>query len=387
MSDGGTRNGLRYYIDRNVFEAGLDRMRFIFDEFDDVIVHTSGGKDSTVCIQLALIVARERNRLPLKLMFVDQEVEHSQTIDQMMHDMESPEIEPLWIQVPYEFENGTSTECPMFTPWDEEVRDVWMRPKREGNPYTENVYKTRNFYKMFDAFCQYHFGDRRVARIGGVRCEESPNRRLALTVDATYKWATWGKVPTRKTKEQHILFYPIYDWSYQDVWKAIHDNGWQYNELYDLQYQHGVPVQIMRVSSIIHETAIHGLMYLQEVDTEFWPKLCKRVPGVASAGILKEGAFRFANGLPYMFATWREYADYLLEHLVIDPEQKERFRVSWGRFESGAKVAGWVADVDWDSVICAAEARTVLVGDCHGNKLNAVSATKQWNKLEAEATA
>jgi len=74
---------MKIYSKQTVYEAALDRIRFIFDEFPNVIVGVSGGKDSTVVFQLALIVAREKNRLPLKTMFLDQEAEWQATIDQI----------------------------------------------------------------------------------------------------------------------------------------------------------------------------------------------------------------------------------------------------------------------------------------------------------------
>ena len=48
------------YLENNVFDEAMERLRFIFDNHDDVIVSMSGGKDSTVLFHMALMVARER---------------------------------------------------------------------------------------------------------------------------------------------------------------------------------------------------------------------------------------------------------------------------------------------------------------------------------------
>lgn len=77
---------MRYYKKTNVLEEALDRIRYLFDEFPNIIVNISGGKDSTVVFNLAMQVAKEKNRLPLKVSFIDQEaewdivIEHIRTI-------------------------------------------------------------------------------------------------------------------------------------------------------------------------------------------------------------------------------------------------------------------------------------------------------------------
>ena len=42
---------MKIYLKQNVWDAALERIEHIFDEFDDVVVSFSGGKDSTVTFQ------------------------------------------------------------------------------------------------------------------------------------------------------------------------------------------------------------------------------------------------------------------------------------------------------------------------------------------------
>ena len=64
---------MKIFLNENVFDKALERLNFLFDEFDQIIVSFSGGKDSTLTMEMALKVAEERNRLPLKVMLLGQE--------------------------------------------------------------------------------------------------------------------------------------------------------------------------------------------------------------------------------------------------------------------------------------------------------------------------
>lgn len=50
------------YIDRDVLTAARERISMIFDDFENIIVSISGGKDSTTLAHLALTEAHKRNR-------------------------------------------------------------------------------------------------------------------------------------------------------------------------------------------------------------------------------------------------------------------------------------------------------------------------------------
>jgi predicted phosphoadenosine phosphosulfate sulfurtransferase len=57
------------YLDANVYDKAIERINHIYDSFDKIVVSFSGGKDSTAVLNCVLNVARERNRLPLKVVF------------------------------------------------------------------------------------------------------------------------------------------------------------------------------------------------------------------------------------------------------------------------------------------------------------------------------
>lgn len=347
---------MKIYLKQNVFDAALDRVRFVFDEFEEVLISHSGGKDSEVVLQLALIVAREKKRLPLKVLFIDQEAEWNSTIERIRAIAAMPEVEMLWLQVPIKLFNATSRDEEWLYCWEEGAE--WIREKEEIS-IKENIYGTDRFKNLFKAFINTTYpADRKVACLGGVRCEESPVRFLGCTHAATYKWVTWGKKLNKENT--HFTFYPIYDWSFTDVWKAIHTNNWPYNRHYDYLYMYGEPIGKMRVSNVHHETAVHSLFHLQEIDPALYNALTKRLRGIDTAGKFRDDFFVYE--LPYMFADWREYRDYLLERIAA-PERREIFRRKFLRTEKVFKNTPYYERLLKEHVNC------LITNDYHFTKL------------------
>lgn len=313
---------MKIFKSENVFEAALNRVRWLFDEFDEIVVSTSGGKDSTVVFNLALMVAEEKGRLPLKTMFIDQEAEWEHTIQYMEQVMYDPRVTPFWYQMPIRIFNATSATDHWLECWNPDEKDKWIHPQ-QPIAITENVYGTDRFSELFPAIAKHDYPDKRVCYIAGVRADENPRRFVALTQDKTYKWATWGKALDKK--REHYTMYPLYDWTSSDVWKAITTHNWEHNLIYEQMYGQGVQLEKMRVSNLHHETAVASLFILQEIEGQTWEKMTKRLAGIDMAG--KMGADDFIiRELPYMFKDWKEYRDYLLKHLIQDPDDQKIFR-------------------------------------------------------------
>jgi len=349
---------MRYFLKQNVYEAALERINRLFDEFENVIVNFSGGKDSTVTLNLALQVAEQRGRLPLPVLFVDQEAEWDATIDYVRDVMSDPRITPFWMQIPFRIFNATSHEQQWLHCWNPDDEANWIRPK-EPSSFKDNVYGTDRFTGLLDAVITHHFPTP-ACQIAGVRCEESPARLQGLTSFATYKDITWGSKTGKK--KGYYTFYPLYDWSVYDVWKAIHDNNWSYCRLYDLMYQYGIDLMKMRVSNVHHETAIASLTFLQEVEPDTWNRITERVQGVNAVSRAWD-VYKCPDELPYMFKDWLEYRDHLLNNLITDEESHEKmrklFEQSDGYFDDSVRAA-----------LTKCQIAMVLVGDYHGTKLS-----------------
>lgn len=320
---------MRVYSQQSVYDAALDRMRWIFDEFPHVVVAYSGGKDSTVIFELAMQVAKEKNRLPLPVMWIDQEAEWLATVDQVKSVMYNPDVEPFWLQAPFLMENSSSSIDMWRNLWGE--GEKWIRPKDPIAIHDSRYYEpTIEFYDIFNAFLEKQYPNEKACYVGGVRAEESPNRYMGLTGQPKYKYITWGKILNKKLDQ--YTFYPIYDWSYIDIWKAIHDHGWEYCEIYDKMYQQGVDVQHMRVSNLHHATALTALYNLQEFEPENYEAIVQRMSGIDTIGKLGKEDY-YVTELPFMFDSWVEYRDYLTENLLQADKYKESFKKEYARID------------------------------------------------------
>lgn len=320
--------------ERNVFEAALDRIRWLFDEFDgNVAVWSSGGKDSIVVTELAAMVAKERGGAPLRVMWLDQECEYQATVDYQRYLMyERDDIDFRWYQIPFLLENSTNHSDPWLRVWDPERPEDWVRPKEPGSIH-ENVYGADKFHELLSMIAVRDLTED-WCQLDGMRVEESPARRLTMTSHPVYKWVTWSHRDSyvsssilRQPGTSRMRFDPIYDWSFRDVWKAIHTQGWRYNTFYDAMFRYGHDVQTMRVSNYHHETSVVSLGWLQEVEPETWEAATRRLEGISTWGHLSDD--QFPDQLPFMFSGWVEYTQYLIDNLVGSPEDRENFQRQW----------------------------------------------------------
>lgn len=367
---------MKIYLNETVLEAARKRIAWLFDEFPQVVVCFSGGKDSCVVLNLTLEEAERRGRLPLPVLWIDQEAEWQATVDYVTTVMEDPRVQPMWFQMPMRIFNATSPEDPWLWCWDPKAEDRWMRPKWH-RALVDNPTKTDRFAELFPALIRHYFGSAPCASIGGVRAEESPSRAMGVTSAATYKWATWGTISDRSI--HHYNFYPIYDWGYKDVWKAIHEHGWPYCTVYDKMYQYGYKLQNMRVSNLHHETAIQQLRFLQEMEPKTWNRLVQRLRGINTVKHLQQVAIDAPKTLPPMFGSWPEYRDHLLKYLITDDDKRALFARKFARLDK--KYAGMLCPEKRHR----AEISSILANDFEFTKLGnwqAQPAVATWRKYK-----
>lgn len=67
---------------KNVYELALERIDLIFKEFDNIYVSFSGGKDSSVLLQLCIDYIRKHNlKRKVGVFHLDYEIQYQMTLD------------------------------------------------------------------------------------------------------------------------------------------------------------------------------------------------------------------------------------------------------------------------------------------------------------------
>lgn len=290
------------YLRIDVLTAAVERMRWVFDTFEHVWVSTSGGKDSTVLLELARREALSRGRT-VTAFFLDQEAEYQATVDVLRIQMAQPGIIPSWHQVPMRMTNATSLDEEFLRAWW--PGEEWIRPQEPGSVKALPGAPDR-FYDFFP----WHEAQLPASTVClvGLRGEEH-GRFNAVTRHA----AVAGKGWTTRGGGTTIRAYPLYDWTVEDIWTFIGNEGLAYNRIYDLLWAKGGAYGSYRVSNLIHETAYKSLCDLQEFEPETYAALVKRLAGVHTAALYGREALVYnARKLPAAFATWEAYRDHLL---------------------------------------------------------------------------
>ena len=321
---------IQVFKHESVLDAAKRRISDAFDDFPNICVSISGGKDSTVLAHLVLSEGHRRGRKVL-VFFLDEEVDYEATIEQIKYIMFEmfPDVAiPCWYQIPFRLTNATSLTEGQLTAWEPGKHKIWMRSRDARSiqhmPWDPATVTVRNknkgfgFYDVIDNF-ENHRED--TCFFVGLRAIESPNRWSAVSKNPGHKNWCW----TTKKKNGCVSAYPLYDWYFGDIWHYIFENDLKYNRIYDYMWKKGMSIQEIRVSSLIHEKSFKSLTELPEFEPKTFDKLCERIKGIQTANIYgKESVMMKCRKLPKNYKSWREYREFLLE-TYPDGDKKEIF--------------------------------------------------------------
>ena len=297
--------GRKLYLQQNVRDAAVERIAWAFDTFATVSVSVSGGKDSSVLFEMAYREA-ERRRRPLNVFFLDQEAEYASSIEVVKDMMHREYVVPYWYQVPCLMTNATSYEEAMLYAFDPAAEADWVHPHVDLS-IKQPIPGVNRFYRIME-WVDAQWGTDACSLVG-LRSEESLNRYGAVTRHPALPGVPWSS-PTRGA----VKLYPLYDWTFEDIWTFLGKEGVRYNRVYDWMWAKGFRLQEMRVSNLIHEKAFKSLATLQEFEPATYDRLVKRLKGVHTAALYaREPTVYAARKRPAAFKTWKAYRDFLLD--------------------------------------------------------------------------
>ncbi len=316
----------------NVYDLAQERLKFLFEEFDNVYVSFSGGKDSGVLLNLTIEYARKIGR-KIGVFHLDYEAQYTHTTNYVNEalDKNLDVCEVFRICVPFKVSTCTSMFEDHWRPWDDEKQEIWVSelPKKcyrkEDFDYYTPAMWDYEFQERFAKWYHKRNGAKKTGSLIGIRTQESFHRWKALhakrTADTNYKGTNWST----KMYENVYNLYPIFDWTTEDIWTANGRFGWSYNKLYDIFYQAGVPLNEMRVASPFLSTAQDSLKMYRIIEPNTWSKLLGRVNGVNFTGLYGgTTAMGWKSITLPKGHTWKSYMEFLLS--TIPENSANRFK-------------------------------------------------------------
>lgn len=314
------------YQNVTVYDALISRLHFIFNEFDNILVSFSGGKDSGLLLNI--VVDFKNKYYPdrtVGLFHQDFEAQYTATSEYVERTFErlKNDVEPYWVCLPMATRTAISNYEMYWYPWNDTERELWVRPmpchdyviNLENNPFSYYSYRMHqeDLAKYFTRWYKDVHGGGKTVCLLGVRADESLNRYNGIV---NKKFGYKGEqYLTRQVKDVWIAS-PMYDWSLSDVWYANYHFGYDYNHLYELYFKAGLPPEKMRVASPFNDYAKDSLNLYRVIDPAIWTKLVGRVKGVNFGAIYgRTKALGYRNLKLPEGHTWESYTKFLLDTL------------------------------------------------------------------------
>lgn len=317
----------RKYLEQNVLEAAYERIEWSFNEFDCLYVSFSGGKDSSVLVQLTNRVAKKLGK-QFDVLFIDLEAQYKKTICHVEEIKRLSNIRKFYhIALPLALRNAVSQLQPKWICWHEPDKDLWVRdiPKDSINikNHEFDFFEVGTEFEEFILDFAAWYSDRNgyAGALIGNRTQESLNRWRSIVSDSkdtvkSKQWTTVVKVNDRPLNVANV--YPIYDWITEDVWGAVSKLGLKYNHIYELMYKNGLSIHEQRLCQPYGDDQRNGLDQFKALEYETWEKVLNRVNGVNFGNIYaRTSALGNLKSMKPEHMNWEEYAVFLLESIGL----------------------------------------------------------------------
>jgi len=325
---------MKIYNDKNVFDAAMERIEFAFDNFENLCVSYSGGKDSTVMIQLVEMVAKKKNK-KYDVLFIDMEAQYLMTIEHIKTLKNKLKYirDFYWVCLPLSLRNAVSVFEPRWICWEKSKKEKWVREMpefaiNEDNnifPFFRYAMEFEEFVPEFEKWYSEKYNHSLCCHFVGIRCDESLNRFRTIVSMKKDRFKDKPWTTRDKPLENTYSIYPIYDWRTEDDWIATFKYNLEYNYVYELMYKNGLSIHMQRLCQPFGDDQKNGLDQYKAIEAENWDRLIKRVAGVNFGNIYcRTSALGNITSQKPDHMTWQEWALYLLESIGIYNKKLEK---------------------------------------------------------------
>ena len=117
---------MREYTEQSVYDAFQDRLRLVFEEFDNIFISFSGGKDSGILLNMVL---HFRDKYypdrTIGVFHQDFEAQYTVTTEYVERTFEriKDRVEPYWVCLPMATRTALSNYEMYWYPWDDTKKE------------------------------------------------------------------------------------------------------------------------------------------------------------------------------------------------------------------------------------------------------------------------
>jgi predicted phosphoadenosine phosphosulfate sulfurtransferase len=308
----------RKYTGLNVFDQAVERMVESMEDGHRVVVSFSGGKDSTCVLEVTLLAAQYTNYGPVDVVMRDEEALFPGSYEYADRVAQREDVRFHHLIAKQPIINCFNRPNPYWWVFDDQVApEDWVRlpphweeagsPALEANvtwtPSTWSpgssvvVIPEPNIEAMIHKERFPPAEGKDLLDVLGLRVSESRGRLFGI-------YSSKGHLTKPRKGTGVIKSRPIYDWADSDVWKAIRDNQWDYNEAYNHLLRAGAPRHDLRIAPPTMNAA--GTRVLGRARA-LWPRwfdrLENRCPGVKTAA---QFGIRSVTPMRRHGETWKE---------------------------------------------------------------------------------
>lgn len=326
----------------DVYEETMRRCRWMYEEFETIVLSYSGGKDSHLVLECLLDAWDSEERQEnydrrIHLLHIDDEFVFPETEEHVKKYARDPRIEIWWCCLPIRYNNGATHKSRFWRPWDPEKKDKWFRPMPDlsdienahlltrDHELIQNSYfepgKTKHKHLPGIIFTEEY---QPYNSATGVRADEAMYRYQSIMQQGAWSGDREDALnQDSKHRPGSTISKPCMDWTDQDLWHGFYKfDHWEYNEAYDKLAQAGVSPSDMRTAHPytpegINNAAFKRIRYL-------WPDLYDKTRQRVEGGLFgMEYGDKLLDGKKKEGQTWADRVAELI-HGIDDPELQEK---------------------------------------------------------------